>query len=609
MSLKRSMSWSLPLVVIGVALVAHAGPDAKKLGKQLDAAVAAQDPGKVQEALTALIEHGGADALDPVLDNVQKTFGKGSMAIYWQLVSGASGFRDSAALKELGDFIRKKKKAPFARDLLFGLENNSSPHTIQTLAGILSDKSSYDLQLMAADQLAQIHTQPSVDTLIGQLKTEGDKGDPELRRRLMSGLATITGEQLGDMAANWIDWWAVNKNKWSPKAAAGEGGDGDGDGEPSFGGGGGGGGTLTSTMNRDRKEGLTSLQRGPKRILVLSSVLPKDHPKKPGASYDYDHMEQILERLEIPHDVVLKADFEKEPEKYLATAWTILVNCNNIQTQCICPNCSKILGEKQAKGQSIGGKNNRLYGCPPECSQHDQVSFRMTLETVEKLKKWVEAGGYLFTEDWGLIEIVEVAWPKMVSSDSTTDANGTSQAAKVTAMDVTIVPGPGMTSRPILRGVFTKPRPPARESKADEGGTSVRDLPIDPTKPPSHKWKIDDESPSVKVNSNDVDVLMRSEDLGKAMGGKDAVAVSFRAGNARPGAETARKEKRGPVTGGGGLEGKSRGKGAWSELKPGGRVLHVMSHFGKQQGSSEDTFVLQNMILNFIMESNRQHGG
>ena len=62
------------------------------------------------------------------------------------------------------------------------------------------------------------------------------------------------------------------------------------------------------------------------------------------------------------------------------------------------------------------------------------------------------------------------------------------------------------------------------------------------------------------------------------------------------------------MTGGGALTGKSRGKSHWRELQPGGRVLHVMSHFGKQQGSSEDTFVLQNMILNFIMESNRQHG-
>jgi len=604
MSLKRSLALGLPAALIGVALIASAAPDdAKKLGKNLDSAVASQDPGKVQEALAALIQHGGEDALKPVLNNVQKTFGKGSMSIYWQLISGGAGFRDSGALKHLGDFILKKKKAPFARDLLFGLENNSSPHAIECLSKVLSDKKAYDLQLMAADQLAQIHTVPSVNALMKQLKAEGDKGDPDLRRRLMSALATITGEQLGEVAANWLDWWDVKKNTWQPKGGE-EGGD------EGMGGGGGHEGGLTSTMNRDRKEGLESLQRGPNRILVISSVLPKDYPKKvvQGKSYDYDHMEQILERMEIPHKVVLKADFEKEPEKYLKDAWTILVNCNNIQTQCVCENCGKIMAEKQAKGASLGAKNNRLYTCPSECGTHDQVSFRMTKETVDKLKKWVEGGGYLFTEDWGLIEIIEVAWPKMVSSDSTTDAGGKSQAAKVKAMDVKIMPGKGMTSRPILRGVFTKPRPPARKTSED-GGTNVRDLPIDPTKPPSHSWKIDDESPSVKVVSKEVDVLMRSEDLGKAMDGKDAVAVSFRAGKAKPAALAKRKKARkGPVTGGGALTGKSRGKSHWRELQPGGRVLHVMSHFGKQQGSSEDTFVLQNMILNFIMESNRQHG-
>ena len=37
--------------------------------------------------------------------------------------------------------------------------------------------------------------------------------------------------------------------------------------------------------------------------------------------------------------------------------------------------------------------------------------------------------------------------------------------------------------------------------------------------------------------------------------------------------------------------------------------IQRISHFGHQQSSKTDTFVLQNLILNFIMESNRQHGG
>jgi hypothetical protein len=601
------LGWGLPIVLLVTGVAVFARPDAKSLSKKLNAAIGSQDSGKVQEALVGLIEAGGKDALNPVLKGVQKTYGKGSMSIYWQLVSGASGFRDREALSTLGDFIIKsgKKKAPFARDLLFGLENNSSPHAVTCLSKILGEKKAYDLQLMAADQLAQVHTVAGVDALIKALKAEGDKGDPELRRRIMSALATITKESLGDVAANWIDYWKVQREKGLPKAG--------GDGGAEFSGG--GGQFASTTMNRDRRKRLESVQRNPNRILVISSKIPKTAPKQAGHDYDYDHMEQVLEGMKIPHKVVLKADFEKNADKYLSEAWTILVNCNNIQTQCVCKTCLKLLNEMAAKGQSLGAKTNRLYRCPPSCSVHDQVSFRMNKQTIDKIKKWVEAGGYLFTEDWGLVEIVEVAWPNEVASDTKTDANvngGKPQTTQLTAMDVTIMPGKGMTSRPILRGVFTRPRAPARKAEPGEDGTKVRDLPIDPTKPPSHKWKIDDQSPAIKVKGKNADVLMRSEDLGKAAGGMDVVAVSFRAGKGKPWKNaSARKKKKGPVTGGGAdaLKGKSRGRGSWSESMAGGRVLHVLSHFGKQQSSSEDTFVLQNLILNFLMESNRQHGG
>ena len=42
-----------------------------------------------------------------------------------------------------------------------------------------------------------------------------------------------------------------------------------------------------------------------------------------------------------------------------------------------------------------------------------------------------------------------------------------------------------------------------------------------------------------------------------------------------------------------------------SSYQGGGRVLHVMSHFGKQK-SKVDEFALQNLILNFIMELNQR---
>jgi hypothetical protein len=261
----------------------------------------------------------------------------------------------------------------------------------------------------------------------------------------------------------------------------------------------------------------------------------------------------------------------------------------------------------------------------------------MSEEGVQAIRKWTEKGGYLFTEDWGIVEILDRAWPKIVSShqEKSKDRAGNEasgpklvhvQDAKDAGFkivrgppphaqqgfEVPIVPGRGMTSRPLLRGVFTRPRPPARESDDDgDGGSRTRDLsPTEnPTSAVKHQWQIDDESPSIFLqNGGKVEVLMRSQPLGSLAGGDEAVAVNFRVGNSKP-KSAAKKGRKGPVTGGGRLSGKSRGKGHWSEGLRGGSVLHVISHFGHQQGSKSDTFVLQNLILNFIMESNRQHGG
>lgn len=594
-------SSAIALALCGALVAAAGAADVKQLSGNLKRAVGAQNAEQIQQAVEGLLDAGGRDALEAVLEHLPKLT-RASGTTYWQLVGGAAGFRDRAALEALGDYVVKQKNAPFVRDLLFALENNTSPHTARALAKVL-EKGPYDLQLMAADQLARVRTVEGVDALIAQLKKEGDKGDPELRRRLMTSLQAITGENMGD-SLNWIGWWEANRAKGVP-AKAGEGGDGDDHARA---------GLASQTLDPNRKREFESLQRNPNRILVISSKRPDDAAKSPGHDYNYDHMEAVLQQMDIAHTVVLKEHFEKDPDKYLKDAWTILVNCNNIQNQCVCKECSRLLTERKRQGANIGPTTNRLYGCPPDCPQgHDQVSFRMSKETVERLKKWVGEGGYLFTEDWGIVEVVEVGWPTVVKSSEKTDAQGGKSVGTIAAMDVTIMPGRGLTSLPLLRGVFTRPRPPAVEPdpNAGDAGTKTRDPGApSPAAPPSHRWKIDDESPSIKVvDQGAVTVLMESEDLQKAAGGDGSVAVTFRYGTGSP-----RKQGEGAAPdrvrtgGGGGADaGKSRGRGEWAEEQRGGRVLHVMSHFGKQQGSRDDTFVLQNLILNFIMESNRLH--
>jgi hypothetical protein len=610
-SLRRTVAATAVLGgLLGAVWTAEATPpggDVRGLTNNLKRATAAQDRAAVQSALEEMIEHGGPEAAEEVIKLLPRLQGV-SDEIYWQLISGAAGFRDRPGLTQVGEDIVRNKRQGFARDLVFGLENNTSPYVVYALKEVLED-GSYDMQIMAADQFSRVRTVDCVDIIINFLDDQGDNVAPEIEARLLTSLRAVTGEAMGDKL-NWIGWWQANRGNGLPDHS-----------EDSNT----GGHLASSTLDANRNREFESLSRNGNRILVISSIVPDDYATASlqGRDLNYDHMSQILTQMDIEHTVVSKAEFEEDPEQYLNEAWTILVNCSNIQSFCACEECGRLLREARQRGDDIGGTTNRLYGCPPACSVHEQVSFRMTRETIMKIKEWVEAGGSLFTEDWGIVEVVEVAWPGEVTSQKTASANGQQEATVlVREATVAITPGRGMTSHPLMRGVFARPRPPANQDDQDEidaeGGTRVRDMGDDnPAAPPSFEWKIDDESPSIHVTGREVTVLMESDELAQIASGDEAVAVTFRAGNGQPWRrDWGDDEVQRPVTGGGssGRGGGSRrgsrtrgGSGEWAERVPGGRVLHVMSHFGKQQASRRDTFVLQNLILNFIMESNRNH--
>ena len=77
-----------------------------------------------------------------------------------------------------------------------------------------------------------------------------------------------------------------------------------------------------------------------------------------------------------------------------------------------------------------------------------------------------------------------------------------------------------------------------------------------------HRWKIDKESPALDIQSKKVQVLIDSQDL-EAVCGEGAVAVTF------------------PVKR--------------------GRVVHVLSHFGKQS-SSDNEATIENLLVNFLLQ-------
>ncbi len=196
---------------------------------------------------------------------------------------------------------------------------------------------------------------------------------------------------------------------------------------------------------------------------------------------------------------------------------------------------------------------------------------------LDKIRRYVNEGGYLFTEDWALKEILDARFGEFVKLGN-----------YISEMEVNILPKPGAATHPFLRRVFIKP------PKMSGGGTmSESDF-----EKVAHTWKIDNESPSIKImDKSKVTVLIYSPDVGEKAGnnGSDAVAITF-AVNPKSGSSAGGD----PVASGKPIE-QDRAK------MSGGRVLHVMSHFGKQK-KREDEFTIQNLLINFLVEANERRG-
>lgn len=186
----------------------------------------------------------------------------------------------------------------------------------------------------------------------------------------------------------------------------------------------------------------------------------------------------------------------------------------------------------------------------------------------DKLRKYVDAGGYLFTEDWELEEILKPAFPEFVDV-----------GAYLREQDVPVLPKTGSGGHPYLRKIFVKP-PTAKNG----GGTSVEE---DVAKI-EHEWHIDQDSPAIVIkNDKKVMTLLFSETVGiqSDKNGSDAVAITFLSGKGATN-DIATGQNR--------------------EKMRGGRVVHVLSHFGKQgqkDAGQKGEATLLNLMINFLAEA------
>jgi hypothetical protein len=309
-------------------------------------------------------------------------------------------------------------------------------------------------------------------------------------------------------------------------------------------------------MEKDDEYKYDDLTKIPEDLVV---VLVADHTDKDTDKFDhnFDHIEKTLDKINIPHSIVMKTEFDTTKYK-LDGKMALLINCNMFRDHCLCPNC-----------KPGGDKTLRLFKCV-DCDVHDPQNNLLSDAAVKKIREFVEQGGYLFTEDWILEEVLERAWPKLVGVGTYMEED-----------HVKVLPASGGTAHPYMQRIFG--RIPDDAAGGDDGGSTVGGF-----KELGHEWKIDDESPSIKVrDKNGVQVLLSSPDLGKKYKGDSTVALTFVAGK------------------GGRAQTVQSGR-AYDPLgMEGGRVVHVLSHFGKQNSEHEE-YTLLNLLINFMTEANQR---
>jgi hypothetical protein len=554
-------------IVAATAITVRAASEIKPLEADLKKAIEAKDFGALDRVILQIREVGGEEAAKMLVKIAQK-IPPGEDLLYWRLLNGVGGFQDEAGLKEIADTILSSSGGPqgFTRDLMFAMQNNRSPKAPGAVHARVLEKGADDLKLMAADQLGLIELSESVDVLISALKRE-EKHETDLKRRILNSLKSLTGADCG-AALNWEKWWA-DARKDGPQGRRKR--------ESNT------GTVVDEGFRGPETEVLSKIPPG--MILVLKADTTKcDKAHGAGsAPCNFDHIETILDQMKIPHTVATIEDVNAGKVSFEGRM-AVVMNCVQVNDHCVCPTC-------KAGGS---GTTNRLSTCTG-CDKHEIVNHRLSGFNVKvdpttgkpgkpdpisgnakKLKEWVERGGYLFSEDYGIWGELELAWPNFVKA-------GKSLKQKT----VTCSPARGRTTHPMLRGVFVDPNAQVANGPSEDGGTSLRD----PNQPEAganieRSWVIDDDSPLINVTGgNNVVLLMTSEDLRKEAGdAASAVALTFLP--AGPQSE------------------KYAGEGHPEKLQ-GGRVVHVLSHFGKQN-SREDEFALQNLLLNFLLESHRR---
>ena len=528
------------LSIILVALFFGISLAAGNPTQDLQSGIQKKDSEKVKKAVGELVLQNDGKACSVLLNSLTPPPETG---IYWAILEGLSRMSNSDAISKLASYIISNKSKDISRDLLGAMKNNRSPAILPLLKDVM-EKGPEDMKVEALHQLGAIQTKESLEILFNFLGTLDEKNDKELVKETIGSLKRVSGIDKGNYPASWIAWWQENKNKQisdiiKPKTVTG--------------------GNLDNVSQYRDMTGVEDLPKD--KVLVVRNDRCDKHYR---GDRNFDKIQDILTKLGVPHTVVGKSEIEDENFNW-KDAWAMVINCNMYKDL----DCGK---DCRAGTSKTGERTVNCLGT----GDHMNHGTKLNDKTIKKIREFVETGGYLFTEDMNIEEVVERAFKGVIT-----------HTKYLPGRTVQIVPAPGATLHPYLKYVFEAPpssNAPAMSLPPEGASGETQSI-----KPGEFRldaeWKIDEDSPDIKVLKKDiVTVLIMSPKLVNAKT-KDEGAVAVTWGVSGQNIVSTGSSK--------------------ASYAGGGRVLHVMSHFGKQH-SKVDEFALQNLLLNFLIELNQR---
>lgn len=519
-----SLSFALLLLFAFTSPFVQADQEAYRTAEEELKSNIGTDKTAVREASVRMTKENPQQAVPDLVDLMKQTANPNNPSFYYQMVLGLSSLTDDEGLQLLKREVLKERNPRHIRhSLFFALQLNPDDSVEPVLMEILRQSNMEEERLLAITEVANRGIRDAIDPLI-QILSEHQESNTEIELRTRRALQGMTGKQI-HAASNWRDWWKDHREDFELP-----------DTDTS--------GSRIGEIQRGTTDGDVSTELGEDdlNIIVIQSGV------------NWDSVETMLKSNSIPHQVMTMDEFKNHDLDYRET-YALLVNCGATHYFGKRTRGEEIRGDDIVEGRAV--KNNRF----------DETDLR-------EIEQFVSEGGYLFTSDRGLMNLISRT-EHLSTYLSQTQLSGPEDETHA------IWPVPGATAHNIMKDVFIDVSIYRNETgNRNEKNRDVLD----------YSWSIHSESPFFLPERPGVNVLVTSPGVSQKYDSPGSVAATFLFGG----------QRRNPKVVKGGIIDDT-------PAATGGRVLHVMGHIKDQMGGNQQQFSLQQMLLNFLIEGRLQH--